>query len=86
MTPRGASYSLTFESLVHIARVYNRALADFAAKNGFALCDLATKIDATRENLTDEFHFTFKGSERVAQAVTECLRPLVVKNSSSQAR
>ena len=86
MSPRNASYSLTFESLVHVAQTYNRALADFAAKNGFALCDLATTMDATRENFTDELHFTFKGSERVAQAVTECLRPLVVKNSSGQAR
>ena len=81
MSPPAASYSLTFESLVHVAEVYNRALADFAAKNGFALCDLAPKIDATVENLTDELHFSFKGSERVAEAITECLRPLVEKIS-----
>lgn len=86
MSPHAASYTLTFESLVHIARLYNRALTDFAARNEFALCDLATKIDATLENLSDELHFSFKGSERVAQAVTECMRPLLAKNASSQTR
>jgi hypothetical protein len=41
MSPAAASYTLTFESLVHVADVYNRALIAFANESGFAVCDLA---------------------------------------------
>ena len=62
MTPPAASYILTFESLVRVAEVYNRALMMFANDNGFAVCDLAAELDASVENF--------------AEAVTECLRPV----------
>jgi lysophospholipase L1-like esterase len=79
MSPPFASYSLTFDSLVRVAEVYNRALIDFGAKNGFPVCDLASRLEPSIELFTDELHFSFKGSERVAEAVTECLRPLLEK-------
>ena len=82
MSPPAASYTLTFESLVRVAEVYNRALVTFAAENGFALCDLAPKLEASTENFTDEMHFTFKGSARVAAAVTECLRPVIATGAA----
>ena len=49
----------------------------FANDNGFAVCDLAPRIEPITENFVDEIHYTFKGSARVAEAVTECLKPLV---------
>jgi lysophospholipase L1-like esterase len=74
MSPPDASYTLTFESLVHVAEVYNQALINFGKENGFDVCDLAPRIEPTVENFFDDFHFTFKGSERVAAAVADCLR------------
>jgi len=82
MTPGGASYTLTFDSLVHVADVYNRALITFANQRGHPVCDVAQKIEPTVENFSDEFHFSFKGSARVAEAVTDCLRPLLVRAAS----
>ena len=77
MTPPIASYTLTFESLVHIAQLYNRALADFANERGHPFCDLASKISPTTENFYDDVHYNDAGSSRVAEAVTDCLKPLV---------
>ena len=84
MTPNGASYTLTFDSLVHVAEVYNRALITFANQRGHPVCDLASRIEPTIENFIDELHFSFKGSERVAAAVTECLRPLLARAVSQE--
>jgi lysophospholipase L1-like esterase len=77
MTPPAASYTLTFESLIHIAQVYNRALVDFAKQHAHPLCDLAPRITPTTEHFWDEIHFTLAGSARVAELVTECVKPLV---------
>ena len=82
MSPPAASYTLTFESLVRVAEVYNQALATFARENGFPMCDLAAKIEATTENFIDEMHFTFMGSTRAAAAVTECLRPVIATGAA----
>ncbi len=89
MTPPAASYTLTFESLVRVAEVYNRALTMFGAEEGFTVCDLAAALDASTENFTDEMHFSFKGSARIAEAVTACLRPVIARaaaQGSSDAR
>lgn len=82
MSPPAASYTLTFESLVHVAGVYNRALMAFAMEEGFAVCDLADKIEASTENFADDMHYSFRGSARVAAAVTECLRPMIAAGAA----
>jgi hypothetical protein len=78
LTPPNASYTLTFESLVHVAQTYNRALTDFAKRRGHPVCDLVPQIEPTTENFWNEVHYTLAGSARVAEAVTECLKPLTV--------
>jgi lysophospholipase L1-like esterase len=77
MTPPGTSYTLTFESLVHVAKVYNRALVDFAEQHAHPVCDLAPRIAPTTDLFFDDMHFTLAGSARVAELVTECIEPLV---------
>ena len=86
MSPPAASYTLTFESLVRVAEVYNQALMNFGKENGFSVCDLAPRIEPTVENFVDEFHFTFKGSERVAAAVSDCLKPLAANALSKRSQ
>jgi len=77
MTPPAASYTLTFDSLIHIAEVYNRDLIEFAKMHGHPVCDLASKIGATTENFYDDVHFTYAGSQRVAEAVTACIEDVL---------
>lgn len=77
MTPAGVSYTLTFESLVHLAQVYNSALIDFGKQRAHPVCDLASQISATPENFFDDFHFTLAGSVRVAELLTDCVKPVV---------
>jgi hypothetical protein len=77
ITPDGASYTLTLESLEHIANVYNRALIDFAMQRDHPFCDVAPQLPATLEYFYDDVHFTLIGSARVADVITNCVRPLV---------
>jgi lysophospholipase L1-like esterase len=77
LTPPNASYTLTFESLVRVAQVYNRALIDFAKQHGHPVCDLVPQIAPTTENFWNEIHYTLTGAGRVAELVTECVKPLV---------
>jgi lysophospholipase L1-like esterase len=77
MTPPAASYTLTFDSLIRVADVYNRGLIDFATERGHPICDVAPKIPPTGEYFFDEFHYTSKGSAQLAQAVADCLKPLL---------
>jgi lysophospholipase L1-like esterase len=79
MTPSNAPYTLTFESLVHLARLYNRALIDFAIQHHHPFCDVAAQVGPTTEYFTDEVHFTIAGAARVAEIVTPCLVPLMAK-------
>jgi lysophospholipase L1-like esterase len=76
-TPAAVSYTLTFESMVHIAQVYNSALIEFAKERAHPICDLASQIAPTAEYFYDDMHFTLAGSARVATVVTDCVKPLV---------
>jgi lysophospholipase L1-like esterase len=83
MSPVDASYTLQLDSLVHIARVYNRALVDFVKQRGHPLCNVAEQLQPTVENFNDELHFTLAGSARMAEFVTGCVKPLVAAMPSS---
>jgi len=39
MTPPWATYTFDFESMIHIASLYNGFLRSFAAQEGHPLCD-----------------------------------------------
>jgi hypothetical protein len=77
MTPVGASYTLTYESLVHIAEVYNRRLIEFATQRSHPFCDLAAQISPEPVYFFDDYHFTAAGSARVAGVLADCLEPIL---------
>jgi lysophospholipase L1-like esterase len=79
ITPVGASYTLTLESLEHIAKVYNRALIDFAMENEHPFCDVAAQLPASIEYFYDDVHYTLAGSARVAELVAGCVKPIVAE-------
>jgi lysophospholipase L1-like esterase len=72
MTPPWATYTLDFESMIHIASLYNEFLKSFAAQEGQPLCDLAPGMQPSPEFFYDDLHFTDEGARRVADLVLPC--------------
>lgn len=83
MTPMFASYSLTFESMVHIASLYNdhwRALTD---QWDLALCDLEPEIEPSLQYFYDDVHFNWEGSRKAADFLTDCLSEVIRTQEAS---
>lgn len=72
MTPPWAPYTLDFESMAHIASLYNEFLKSFAAREGHPLCDLAAGIEPLPSFFYDDMHFTDEGARRIADLVLPC--------------
>lgn len=72
MTPPSATYTLDFESMAHIASLYNEFLKSFAAQEGHPLCDLAAGIEPLPRFFYDDIHFTDEGARRIAELVLPC--------------
>lgn len=77
MTPFDASYTLTFESAIRLAALYNDFLRRFAAERQLPLCDLDAAIEPSFENFYDEMHFNEQGAETVAAILSGCIDDLV---------
>lgn len=77
MTPPDASYTLTFESAIRLAALYNDFLRRFTAERQLPLCDLDAAIEPSFENFYDEMHFNERGAKKVAASLTECLHDLI---------
>jgi lysophospholipase L1-like esterase len=73
LTPPRRSYTLDIESLVHIARLYNGFVRDFAAKEQLPLCDLEAIVPKGTEAFYDDAHFNTNGARIVAEAMTACI-------------
>jgi lysophospholipase L1-like esterase len=72
-TPSEDDYTLDFDSLVHIAALYNSYLTEFATLNKQKYCDLAAKIAPSYENFYDDCHFNEQGAAVVAEALFSCI-------------
>ena len=72
MTPPWATYTLDFESMTHIASLYNEFLKSFAAREGHPVCDLASGVEPLPKFFYDDLHFTDEGARRVADLVLPC--------------
>ena len=77
MTPPNEPYSLTLDSMVRIAGLYNRTLIDFGRRRGHPVIDLASMVEPSVENFTDDVHFTLSGSRRVAMRLARSLAPIL---------
>ena len=73
MTPPWATYTLDFDSMTHIASLYNGFLKSFTAQEGHPLCDLAPGIEPLPKFFYDDLHFTDEGARRVAGLVLPCV-------------
>ncbi len=72
MTPSYESYTLDFESLMHVALLYNQYLSDFADEQAQPLCDIAPHVEPSTDNFFDDAHFNTSGSLVVAELVLPC--------------
>jgi hypothetical protein len=84
MTPPYTNYSLDIDSLNHLAFLYNKHLLQFANKYGFPACDLASEIQFSASNFSDDCHFTTSGARQVAQVLYHCLHNVVQAELSKQ--
>ncbi len=73
MTPPFRSFTFDFDSLVHVARLFNQWLFDLASRQGHLSCDLAGAIAPTLDNFFDDVHFTESGDRNVAQILSDCI-------------
>jgi hypothetical protein len=70
--------TLTFDSMVHLADLYNRYLIEFTAERNVPLCDLDAVLDPSFENYYDEMHFNEQGARRVAEYLRVCLSDILI--------
>ncbi|MAE97159.1 MAG: hypothetical protein CL910_21120 [Deltaproteobacteria bacterium] len=77
MTPMFASYSLTFESMVHIARLYNDYWLELAEQWSMPLCDLEAQVEPSLEYFYDDVHFNVAGSRKAADYLQRCLADVI---------
>ncbi|MDH3234476.1 MAG: GDSL-type esterase/lipase family protein [Alphaproteobacteria bacterium] len=73
MTPAFEDYTLTHESMAHIAGLYNRYTAELARKSGLPFCDLEAQVPPSLENFYDEIHYNTEGSRKAAAVLHNCL-------------
>ena len=76
MTPPNEDYTLTLESLAHIADLYNNYLISFGAANGHAVIDLAASIEPSFDNFYDDVHFNTQGARKVGETLGHALADL----------
>lgn len=74
MTPPFADYTVPFDDMERLAKLYNDWLAEEVLHNGLSFCPLAANVPATAEFLIDDCHLTEKGSNRIAELMEKCLR------------
>jgi hypothetical protein len=84
MTPMFASYTLTFESMIYITRLYNRYWLEVADQWELPVCDLEPQIEPSLENFYDEVHFNWEGSRKAAAFLHDCLRDLILSRERSR--
>lgn len=73
MTPPNEEYTLNFESIVHIASLYNKFLIEFARQRGHKVCDLAHEFSPSYQFFYDDCHFNLKGAEHAATSLFSCI-------------
>ncbi|MBW2396586.1 MAG: hypothetical protein JRG95_20230, partial [Deltaproteobacteria bacterium] len=84
MTPMFASYSLTLESMTHIARLYQRYWVDLGEQWNIPVCDLDSQIEPSLENLYDDVHLNLEGSRKAAAFLHTCLSDVIRSGTPSK--
>jgi len=73
MTPPGQQYTLNFNSLIHISKLYNDYMRNFAKKNNKILCDIDAGIPPSLNYMYDDCHFNTNGAKKVSELLFQCI-------------
>jgi len=77
MTPAFEDYTLTLESMAHIAGMYNGYTRELGRQAGIPVCDLEPQVEPTLDHFYDEMHFNLAGSRRAAELLHPCLLEVI---------
>jgi len=77
MTPAFEDYTLTYESMAHIAAMYSSYLKKLGKEVGLPVCDLEAQVAPTLENFYDEIHYNLEGSRKAAAVLHRCLLDII---------
>ena len=71
MTPPNQEYTLSLDDLIHVSSLYNVWLKNKIKKNKLNFVSLINKIEPNTQYLTDDCHFSEKGSEVVSDVIAK---------------
>jgi len=77
MTPKDENYTLDFESLVWVSRLYNSYLTGKSNSEDVLVCDIDENIPGTVDYFYDDCHFNVNGAQKVGFLLTECISPFI---------
>jgi hypothetical protein len=83
MTPAFEDYTLTLESMAHVANLYNRFTFEVGEKTGVPVCDFEGQVEPVLEHFYDESHFNLKGSRKAAAVLHPCLHDAILSQRAS---
>lgn len=73
MTPPNSDYTLDFESLIGLAKLYNEYLLRYATQHGHLSCDAAASVAPTIDSFFDDCHFNENGARVVSSILHRCI-------------
>ena len=73
LTPPEENFTLDFESLIYISKLYNNYMIEFANQNNKLLCDLDSKILPSTKHMYDDTHYNTKGAEIFSKSLLNCI-------------
>lgn len=83
MTPPFSDYSLDFESLMHISKLYNDFLLDYGKRKNVHVLDLARLIPPSGKYMYDDCHYTLHGTKKVANEIFNYISPIISRKRAS---
>tara|TARA_Y100000590_G_scaffold417747_1_gene517778 strand:+ start:2547 stop:3785 length:1239 start_codon:yes stop_codon:yes gene_type:complete len=73
LTPPEKNFTLNFDSLIHISKLYNNYMIKFSSKNNKISCDLDSKILASSKHMYDDAHYNIEGAKVFSKALFNCI-------------
>jgi lysophospholipase L1-like esterase len=86
MTPPNQDYTLDFESLIYIAKLYNQYLIRFSQQEKHSYCDIAKDMAPSYDLFIDDCHFNENGTKRFASLLAACINSIPKENFGKHSR
>jgi len=84
MTPPNQAYTLDFDSMIHIASLYNSYLKQFSSDRGHYACDAASELLPTFDVFYDDCHFNTNGAVIMSKVVSSCVTDIFAQRRETQ--